>query len=176
MHEFAHLVARAAETIEYVSTGAVHDVDLLVDFVDDVHDLLVLIAGKFDRGCRPHQHRFPPRSGSSRGDGGPHLESERDVLLKIAHRIEDLKPIHPPVAYVHEAVIAHPDAMRRCRSRGSSFPGRSVHLPLAQVVSGLIKHHDAKIITTLSFGMPIGDINVAIMRIESDFRHAEELR
>src|SRR5712692_8356653 len=60
MHEFADLVARAAKAAQHLPTGAIHDVDLLVDFVDDVHELLGWITGKFDGGSRAHQHRFPP--------------------------------------------------------------------------------------------------------------------
>src|SRR2546427_2806936 len=118
MHKFAHLVAGAAKAAQHLPTGAIDDVDLLVDFVDDVHELLAWITGKFDGGSRSHQHRFPPGSGSRCGNGGPHLESERDIFLKITHRIEDLKPVHPAVADVHQAIIAHSNTMRRWRSRG----------------------------------------------------------
>jgi len=60
--------------------------------------------------------------------------------------------------------------------RAPRFVRRSLQFPLAQVMPTLIKHHDAKIIAAASFRMPVGDINVSIMWIESDFRHAEELR
>src|SRR6267378_2093638 len=80
------------------------------------------------------------------------------------------------IAYVHQAIITHADAMHGWRSRGACLLRRSVQFPLAQVVSGLIKHHDAKIIAATSFRMSIGDVNVAIVRVESDFRHPEKLR
>ena len=43
-------------------------------------------------------------------------------------------------------------------------------------MTGAIEYHDAKIIAALSLGVAVGDINVAVMRIERDFRHAEKLR
>src|SRR6266567_7261800 len=97
MHEFPHLVARAAETPEHLPTGAVYDIYLLIYLIDYVHELLAWNAGKFDGRARSHQHRFPPRSDSRRGNRSPHLESERNVFLKIAHGVEYLNPIHPPI-------------------------------------------------------------------------------
>src|SRR6266403_1607818 len=176
MHEFPHLVARAAETPEHLPTGAVHDIYLLVYLIDYVHEFLAWIAGKFHGRTRSHQHRFPPRSGSRRWNRSPHLGSGRKGVWKIAHGVEHLNPIHPPIAYVHQAIITHADAMHGWRSRGACLLRRSVQFPLAQVVSGLIKHHDAKIIAATPFRMSIGDVHVAIVWIESDFRHPEKLR
>ena len=39
VHEFSNLVTRAAEAAEHLAARAVHDVDLLVDLVDDKHTL-----------------------------------------------------------------------------------------------------------------------------------------
>ena len=56
---------------------------------------------------------------------------------------------------------------------------------LVMVIPIIIRHgetsyqvtiDDAKIIPAASLGMPIGDVNVAIVRIESDFRYSEKLR
>src|ERR1700688_3751987 len=54
MHEFAYLMARAAKAPEHAPAGTVHDVDLLIDFIDDVHEFLAWIERKFDGGSRTH--------------------------------------------------------------------------------------------------------------------------
>jgi hypothetical protein len=50
VHEFADLVAWAAEAIEDAAAGAVYDTDLFIDFIDDVHVFLIFVRGKFDGG------------------------------------------------------------------------------------------------------------------------------
>ena len=109
---------------EHAPAGAVHDVDLLIDFIDDVHVLLVLVAGKFDRGSRSHQHarragiRLPVA-----GMGVQTLKAERHVFLEIAHGVEDLEAVHPAVAHVDHAVVADADAMRSGRAAVAASSG-----------------------------------------------------
>jgi len=168
VHEFTDLMSRAAKTAEDLPGGAVRDINFLVNLINDEHVLLARVAGEFDGGTRSHLHRIFPRSGGIRGNGSPNFKTERHVSLKIALGVEDLKAVHPPVAYINQSIIAHANAMDRRRGSFAHFFRRPVQRPLAQVVSALIKHHDAKIISAASLGMPIGDVNVAIMGIESD--------
>jgi len=57
MGKFTHLVARAAETRQNPSTGAIEDFHLLVVFVADEHELLLSIAGKAYRNSRAPRTR-----------------------------------------------------------------------------------------------------------------------
>src|SRR5579864_7450488 len=76
MHEFAYLMPRTAETAEHLSCGAVHHINLLVDFINDEHIFLARVAGKFHRGARTHQHGFFSRAVGLCGSRRPHFKIE----------------------------------------------------------------------------------------------------
>src|SRR5580704_2058974 len=146
VHEFADLVARTPEAVEYLSARAIHDVVLLVYFIDDVHELLARIVGKFNRRARSHEHCISLRARGGGGNGSPHLIAERHVFLEISHRVEKLKPVHPAVADVHDSVVAHANTVWSWPGRGGCFVRRPVEFPLAEIVSAAIEYYDAKII------------------------------
>src|ERR1700693_4115554 len=60
--------------------------------------------------------------------------------------------------------------------RSGCFFRRTVQFPLAEIVPGAIEYNDTEIVSALPFRMAVGDINIAIMWIECDFRHSEKLR
>ncbi len=62
------------------------------------------------------------------------------------------------------------------RAAVAASSGGAVQIPLAQIFSGLVEHDDAEIIVALPFGVAVGDVDVAVVRIEPDFRDAEKLR
>src|SRR5882672_10786113 len=78
-----------------------------------------------------------------------------------------------PVTYVDQTVVVERHTMQHGHERVAGFGLRAVQIPLAQELSGAIKHHDA----VVSPGsLAVGNVNVAILRIDRDARGFKERR
>ena len=181
MREFTRLVARATEIREDLPSGVIEYINLLVLFIQDLHEPLCRIGRK----TYPSRRAPGARQISRPGRLGPFsvvktqpasfFVRNRYVLLEVANLVEHLHPVAPPVAHVHPAVVVNGDAMRNLHELVAKA---CLHLglgarqnPLAQEVPITIEHRHSMIATGL---FAIGNVNVAVARVDHNTAGPEE--
>src|SRR5262245_30835551 len=127
-------------------------------------DLLYQCAG---RECSPHGHAVLPQVLILRGCRFPR---NVDVPFEIPHLIENLYSILVPVTHVDQTVVTKPQAMQHVF--GVLFLFGAMEFPLTEKLSVLVDHCNSIVPVT----MAVGDVNIAVLGINSDTGWTIELR
>ena len=97
-----------------------------------------------------------------------------NVPLEVAHLVENLDAIAQAVAYVDQAVVPDNHAVHGAQKYTANpcvrLCLRGLTPPLAEVVAFAIEDHDALVPVT------IGNVHVAVARIDRDLRRFEQRR
>src|SRR5262245_31719279 len=157
--ELARIAPDAAKARELLAGLAFKNLDLRVVLVDHEHQPLLAIAREVDRhGGTAALLGLAVRG---RGDGGPgHLDGSLESALLVV----DLDACAVAVADIDEAILGHRHAVHGLHALG---------LPLAQKLAVAIHDRDALVAAA---ALAVGDIDVAVLRVDVDARRHEELR
>ena len=96
-----------------------------------------------------------------------------DVALEAAHFVENLDAVRLTIADIYQAIVAELHTVDHLHENtgltGFRLCARALPSPLTQEFAGSIKYRDAAV------SVAIGNINIAVGRIDRDIGRHEEL-